>query len=66
MHCPLTFLQWMGGMRMNRLGYYVTLSLRYRNKHRLQTLYSIMAITISVILCFCSITVGMTIMNYGY
>ena len=60
------FLQWMGGMRMNRLGYYVTLSLRYRNKHRLQTLYSIMAITIAVILCFCSITVGMTIMNYGY
>lgn len=60
------FPQWMGGMRMNRLGYYVTLSLRYRNKHRLQTLYSIMAITIAVILCFCSITVGMTIMNYGY
>ena len=50
---------------MNRLGYYVMLSLRYRKKHRLQTLYSIMAITISVILCFCSITVGMTIMNYG-
>ncbi len=25
-----------------------------------------MAITIAVILCFCSITVGMTIMNYGY
>lgn len=51
---------------MKQLGYYLTLVFRYRRKHPLETLYSLLAITISVILCYCSITVGFTIMNYGY
>ena len=32
----------------------------------METVYSLLAITISVILCFCSITIGFTVMNYGY
>ena len=51
---------------MKQLGYYFTLVLRYRKKHLLETIYSLLAITISVILCYCSITVGFTLMNYGY
>lgn len=51
---------------MKQLGYYFMLVLRYRKKHLLETIYSLLAITISVILCYCSITVGFTLMNYGY
>ena len=49
---------------MKQLGYYFMLVLRYRKKHLLETIYSLLAITISVILCYCSITVGFTLMNW--
>lgn len=51
---------------MKQTGYYAMLAFRYRKKHPMQTLYSVLAIMVSVILCYCSITVGFTIMNYGY
>ena len=51
---------------MKQLGYYCMLMFRYRKKHPMETVYSLLAIIVSVILCYCSITVGFTIMNYGY
>lgn len=48
---------------MKQTGYYAMLAFRYRKKHPMQTLYSVLAIMVSVILCYCSITVGFTIMN---
>lgn len=51
---------------MKQIGYYIMLAFRYRKKHPFQALYSILAIMVSVVLCYCSITVGFTIMNYGY
>ena len=51
---------------MKQLSYYCMLMFRYRKKHPMETVYSLLAITVSVILCYCSITVGFTIMNYGY
>lgn len=51
---------------MKQLGYYFMLAFRYRKKHPMETMYSLLAITVSVVLCYCSITVGFTVMNYGY
>ena len=51
---------------MNKFRYYAMLAIRYRLKHPLQTLYSLIAIMIAVVLCFCSITLGMELLDYPY
>lgn len=48
------------------MAYYLFLSLRYRRAHPVQTMYSLLAIMLSVVLCYGSISVSMTILNYGY